>query len=183
MKDSVKNTSYIRVQNRFGKPECKAGDCPGGIWANPLEGTEAVDGGWQGGIAPLGNRPRNLVEADGTPVVPKTSPCADHLGTGSSGEACKRGEQGKEGVPFRPYPVDLRLLQHGFGHEDCVRITRVAPREIPALAPVPPKNHTVHLGDNLGPETGHILGRLDSNLPGTPPIRGSTTGQTVHRPI
>ncbi len=183
LKNSVKNTSYIRVQNRFRKPECEAGDCPGGVRANPLEGTEAIYGGWKGGIATPDHRPRRLVEADGPPVIPKTGPGADHVGTGSRREVCKGGEQRKEGMPLRPYPVDLRLLQHGFGHEDRVWITRVAPREVTALAPVPRKKHTMHIGHDLGSETAHTLGRLDGKLPGTPPISGSTTGRPVHRPI
>jgi hypothetical protein len=70
-------------------------------------------------------------------VVSKALPRPKHLVFASP---CKRGEIGKPVEPFviiRDHGGDLRLLEHEFGNEDCVRIADPAPGEIAPMPTIP----------------------------------------------
>jgi len=80
---------------------------------------------------------RGAVQVERAPVVAEPLPLADHVGGRGRSERVDGRPALEPGPPPRHDAVDLRLLCHDFRDQDRVRISRLPPREIARVFPVP----------------------------------------------
>ena len=134
---AVEDARDVGVENRRPLSEGEAANRAGGVLANPLEGKQRFGFGGQRAAEPLDRVTSDRVQPPRPDVVAERVPDADDfLLVGA-----REGFEGR--IAFEPFvilgqdAIDLRLLQHDFGHEDPVRVARFAPWERAAVAPVP----------------------------------------------
>ena len=87
---------------------------------------------------------RSPLELDRAPVVAEALPLPDHIG---SGRPCERLDARPALEPrevARNDPLDLRLLEHDFRHEDRVRVTSPPPGQIAAVLLEPVEQERLH---------------------------------------
>src|SRR4029079_16741296 len=71
--------------------------------------------------------PRERVQVARASVVAKSLPALAHATWWRRRECCERRKAAHESLVEVHHARHLRLLQHGFGHEDVIRIARPPP--------------------------------------------------------
>ena len=123
--------------------ERKRGHGRGGIRADAGEFPQFLSGARQFATVVLYDIPRELVQADGAPVVAHAGPDADDVCGLGVGERAECGEGVEECAVLEDDAVDLRLLEHDLRHENSVRVGDAAPGEDAGVAGVPGGNGVV----------------------------------------
>src|SRR5437879_2353757 len=86
--------------------------------------------------------PRGSLKISRANVVAESLPRAEHVVFTSVSQRGKIREAAKPLVVIRNDSGDLSLLEHEFGNQDGVRIARLSPREVAAVAAKPAEKVT-----------------------------------------
>lgn len=89
--------------------------------------------------------PRRPMQAHGTVIVPQSRPRPHDRSPPRAAQMQHCREPLQERSVLRQHAVNLRLLEHDFGHENFVRIARSSPGQITAVRSKPPPQRTLNL--------------------------------------
>jgi hypothetical protein len=132
-----KHASCVRFDDRNSLIEGKAGKGASSVFADPGELLQSVDCSRELSTMPIHDHFCCRVEISRASIIAEALPRPKDFVFRSF---CERGDIRKSAQPFmivRNDGGDLRLLEHDFRDEDCVRIAGLAPGEIAAITAMP----------------------------------------------
>ena len=125
---SGEHPSDVGVDHRSVGLEGKDQNCTGGVLAHPGQSEQIGQGRRELAAGDdLGGRG---VQVSRPPRVAEPLPQPQHIAQRCRSACCRRRERGRELLPLRNHPSDLRLLQHHLADENRPGIAGSPPREI-----------------------------------------------------
>ena len=129
------HTIHIAIDHRCRQSESDASDGGSRIVAHPFQRTDALEGGRES--PHRDDLLRRRMEVARPTIVPQSLPLAQHLVLGGGSERLDSRPAVHEPMPVGLTLLDACLLEDNLRQPDGIGITRLSPRQIPAVVGIP----------------------------------------------
>jgi hypothetical protein len=127
----------VGVENCRALTERKTQDGAGGVCADALERPERCFVAREFAAVPFDRLAGDRVQSARTDVVAERTPCRRDVRFRRGRKRLERRVLLEPLVILGQHAIDLRLLKHHLGYQDAVRVARLSPGQVPAVASIP----------------------------------------------